>query len=161
MALIVLEGCDGTGKTTLAKSLAKIMDAKVIHCTAETPNNFDFFYQIIDMADDRNIIADRWCYGQFVYQTEEERNLKGWLDQSELHDLELEMLRNNVKVVHVIAPPPEVEERLALRNEKTAMPVQEIMDLFSYHLNKSIVPVIEWDTGESQWFSGFKRKGDL
>jgi thymidylate kinase len=152
MALIVLEGCDGAGKTTLAKSLAKIMDAQIIHCTTETPNNLDFFYQIIQMADDKNIIADRWCYGQFVYQTEEERKEKGWLDEYQLRELELEMLRNNVKVVHVIAPPSEIEERLALRNEKTAMPVQEILDLFSYYLNKSIVPCIEWDTGEAQWF---------
>ena len=147
MALIVLEGCDGTGKTTLARSLAKLMDAHIIHCTTETPNNFDFFYQIIQMANDRNIIADRWCYGQFVYQDANDRESLGWLDEQQLEELELEMLRNNVKVVHVVAPAKEIKERLEARSEYTTMTIEEIVDKFNHQLNKSIVPVINWYTG--------------
>lgn len=150
MALIVLEGCDGTGKTTLARKLAQIMDAQIIHCTAETMNNFEFFQSIIEMSRYRNIIADRWCYGQFVYQTEKERIQRGWLTDEELAKLELSMLENNVKVIHVVAPPDEVAERLALRSETTGKDIKDIMEDYNHYLNKSIVPVITWYTGEEQ-----------
>jgi len=150
MALIVLEGCDGAGKTTIAMKLAKIMDAQVIHCTAETPNNFNFFCRIMEMAQHRNIIADRWCYGQFVYQTENERYNSNWLTEYTLEELEIEMLRNNVKIIFVTAPPNEIEDRLSLRDEKLTMPIEEIIGNYEHYLNKSIVPYIAWYTGEEQ-----------
>ena len=73
--LVVLEGCDGSGKSTLARFLSKIMNAEIVHCTASTPNNYDYFLNIIEASKTRNIIADRFCYGQFVYQEAEDRRL--------------------------------------------------------------------------------------
>ena len=65
--LIVLEGCDGSGKTTVARNLQNILpDAEIIHCTRETPNDYSFFWHLIQASKDRHIIADRFCYGQFV-----------------------------------------------------------------------------------------------
>ena len=59
--LIVLEGCDGTGKSSIAKLIqAVIPDAEVIHCTAETPNDFKFFSKLIDIGQYRNIIPRPW-----------------------------------------------------------------------------------------------------
>ena len=37
---IILEGCDGTGKTTLAKLLAEKYGLDICHCTAEDPKDF-------------------------------------------------------------------------------------------------------------------------
>lgn len=95
--LVVLEGCDGSGKSTLARFLSKIMNAEIVHCTASTPNNYDYFLNIIEASKTRNIIADRFCYGQFVYQTEEERKL----DLPMLYKLEASMLSVNAKVIYM------------------------------------------------------------
>lgn len=146
--LFVLEGCDGSGKTTVAKNLKNILpDAEIVHCTTDTPNDYNFFMGLIEAADSRNIIADRFCYGQFVYQNPEERNLS----VPALTELETEMLAHAVRVIHVIAPVDEIEDRLAFRGEKTTLPVREIcdryLDLFE---NKSLIKPYLWWTGSSE-----------
>lgn len=136
--LIVLEGCDGAGKSYLAEILSKIMDAEVIHCTAETANDFGFFYNLIQAGDDRNIIADRFCYGQFVYQKKEDRKL----DQSMLNELETEMLNHGVSVVYVTASPETIVARLEERGEIPAMPVEDILGRYEKLFQKrSIMPI--------------------
>lgn len=143
--LIVLEGCDGVGKTTIARNLAQLMDARIVHCTASTPNDYKFFKSIIDASKYQNIIADRFCYGQFVYQSEEERHLT----RAELTQLELDMIDAGAKVIHVHAPVDEVKSRLRYRNEKTDLPVEEIMDKFIYLFEASLEkPMLWWTGGE-------------
>lgn len=144
--LIVLEGCDGSGKSTIANNLKNLMpDAEVIHCTASTPNDMKFFTDIIKAADCRNIIADRFCYGQFIYQKEHERKLS----RRDLTDLEVLMLEHGVKVVHVTAPVRTIEDRLKLRHEKTPLSVNEItqryIDLFE---NSLMRPSLWWTGGD-------------
>lgn len=144
--LIILEGCDGTGKTTLAKSLQNIIGGEIIHCHSRTPNTYEFFHSIIEASYCKNIIADRFCYGQFVYQTEEERQQKGWLTKEELYKLEVEMLAAGAKVIHVVADPEEIEERLAYRNEEPMHPVKTILCRFSGLFYDSLLPIISWTT---------------
>lgn len=146
--LIVLEGCDGSGKSTLAQDLAKILDAEIIHCSAKTPNNKEFFEGIIESSRYKNIIADRFCYGQFVYQPEGERPL-GYIH--DLNMLELKMLDIGTKVIFVEAPNEIIENRLAAREEKcinglTVPEIQqrfiELFDNFSLFSEN----YIRWDT---------------
>lgn len=141
--LIVLEGCDGTGKTTLAKFLSRVLKADIVHCTKDTPNDYDFFYQIISAAITENIIADRFCYGQFVYQKESDRKLTKKL----LHRLEADMLKANAKLIFVTAPKHLIEARLAARCEITDIPVEKIVNRFEDLMKESILPVIRYDTG--------------
>lgn len=143
--LIVLEGCDGVGKTTIARNLAQLMNARIIHCTAHTPNDYKFFKSIIDASKYQNIIADRFCYGQFVYQSEEERHLTN----AELTQLELDMIEAGAKVIHVHAPVDEVKARLRYRNEKTSIPVETIMDRFIGLFESSLErPLLWWTRGD-------------
>lgn len=146
--LIVLEGCDGSGKSTLAHDLAKILDAEIIHCSAKTPNTKEFFEGIIESSRYKNIIADRFCYGQFVYQPEGERPL-GYIH--DLNMLELKMLDVGAKVILVAAPNDIIENRLAARDEKcinglTVSEIQQkfidVLDNFSIFSNRYIT----WDT---------------
>lgn len=141
--LIVLEGCDGVGKTTIARNLAQAMNARIIHCTSKTPNDYKFFKSIIDASKYQNIIADRFCYGQFIYQSEEERHLT----PAELTQLELDMIEAGAKVIHVHAPVDEVKRRLRWRNEKTDLPVEEIMDRFIAVFEASLERPSLWWTG--------------
>lgn len=112
--LIVLEGCDGSGKSTLACSLSRLLDAEIIHCSSTTPNTKEFFEEIIEASRTRNIIADRFCYGQFVYQPIGERPLGNIGD---LNMLEVKMLDAGAKVVWVHASDETIEQRLKYRNE--------------------------------------------
>lgn len=141
--LIVLEGCDGVGKTTIARSLADVLNARIVHCTASTPNDYKFFKSIIDASKYQNIIADRFCYGQFVYQKEHERPLT-WV---ELNQLELDMMDAGAKVIHVTAPVDEVKRRLRCRGEKTDLPVEDIMDRFIGLFSDSLEQPTLWWTG--------------
>lgn len=143
--LVVLEGCDGSGKTTVARHLKNLLpDAEIVHCTTDTPNDYGFFLRLIEAGERRNIIADRFCYGQFVYQTPEERHLS----EDDLISLESYMLASGVKVIHVTASVDEIENRLAFRGEKTTLPVCEIcdryLDLFE---NKTLIKPYLWWTG--------------
>lgn len=167
--LIVLEGCDGVGKSTLANNLATVMNAEVIHCSQYTPNNYEFFHNIIEASKTKNIIADRFCYGQFVYQEEFERplaimanathNVTIGKDEFEfpngtpalhvLHRLETEMLQAGATVVHVTAPIEEIKERLEARKEYliNGLTVEQVVDKFRGTFKMSILPVVEWSTG--------------
>lgn len=147
--LIVLEGCDGAGKSTLAVSLAQIFDAEIIHCTSRTPNDKKFFEGIIEASKSKNIIADRFCYGQYVYQEKKDRPLGG---HAELNYLEAKMLAAGAKIVYVEAPVSEIKERLRERGEVVINGLsvddvcQKFVDVFTNHsiLGDSI---IRWNTG--------------
>lgn len=41
--LIILEGADGVGKSTIAKRLARILNARIIHCTKDTRTTLRIF----------------------------------------------------------------------------------------------------------------------
>lgn len=144
--LIVLEGCDGSGKTTLANKLAAILDAEIIHCTTETPNDYSFFSQIIAMAEKRNIIADRFCYGQFVYQKPEERKL----DSVDLYHLELYMMNTGARVLYVDCDEPILKKRLGNRGEVTMKPIREIRRAYEKAFSKSLLLIINVDTSRPE-----------
>lgn len=140
--LIVLEGCDGSGKSTLAKKLAMVSDADIIHCSAETPNDYEFFHNIISGSINKNIIADRFCYGQFVYQDAEERNLT----TTELYRLESDMVNVGTKVIFVDADSDTIYDRLIRRGEATLKPIQEIRQGFVDVFTNSLIKPILWKT---------------
>lgn len=140
--LIVLEGCDGSGKTTLANTLAPILGAEIIHYTTETPNTYAWFNRVLEMSQFRNIIADRFCYGQFVYQDAEDRSLS----QRQLHEIELMMVNYGAKVVYVKASEDVINKRLQKRAETTAIPIDKIQKRYDELFNKSMMTVLEYNT---------------
>ena len=148
--LYILEGCDGVGKSTLSWQLQPILDAKVIHCTSQTPNDMKFFHDIIEASKLTNIIADRFMYGQFVYQDEQHRPLS----IKQLGYLEAEALSAGVKLIHVRADEAVIRTRLDLRGETLIngldieQVVQRFVDVFK---TKSILKSIEWWTDISDW----------
>lgn len=140
--LIILEGPDGAGKSTIARRLARILNAKIIHCTKDTPNDAEYFYRILSAADHQNIIADRFCYGQFVYQSEKERKLT----KAELYRLETEFLNHGAKVIYVTAQEKTIQERLNKRKEVPMHPVKELLDRFDTLMKESTLQIEVWRT---------------
>lgn len=150
--LIVLEGCDGSGKSTIASRLATILDAEIIHCSSRTPNDFTFFASICDTAKKKNIIADRFCYGQFVYQDKKDRPL---LSYENLNKLEVLMLQADAKVIFVTASEDVIEQRLSSRSEKiiNGMTISQVNERFlDVFRNNSIFSekFHIWDTTEGR-----------
>nr|DAU82217.1 MAG TPA: TMPK protein [Caudoviricetes sp.] len=140
--LIVLEGVDGVGKSTIARKLARILNARIIHCTKDTPNDYHYFHHILDAATNENVIADRFCYGQFVYQAPEDRKLS----KEDLYHLETSMLAHGAKVIYVTAQEKTIEERLNKRNETPMYPVKELMKRFDEVMGNSTLQIEIWRT---------------
>ena len=61
---IILEGCDGTGKTTLAKLLADKYKLEICHCTQSDPGDFEFYKQTVRKD---NVVWDRHTIGELIY----------------------------------------------------------------------------------------------
>lgn len=148
--LIILEGCDATGKTTLAKFLAELYGAQVIHCTTDTPNTFEFFRDIIRASYNRNIIADRFCYGQFVYQEEEYRPLHEYgepdSEYTALHNLELSMLDVDTRIIYCYADANTIQDRLISRGEISQIPVDTILNRYKDIFKQSLFTPILYKT---------------
>lgn len=138
--MIVLEGADGVGKTTLAGLLANIMDAEILHETKPRP--FAHYYQVIQQAKYRNIIADRFFWGQFVYQEPKER----CLSLKQLRDLEREIVETNSKFIYVTAPSPIIQRRLETRNEKLSLPLETLLREYTWLVLTARCSIIEYDT---------------
>lgn len=69
MALIIIEGPDSTGKTTLAKFLAEKLDFEYYHFSAPKSKEEakkDYF-NFINKFSNKNVIVDRAFWGEFVY----------------------------------------------------------------------------------------------
>lgn len=144
--LIVLEGIDGVGKTTLANLLSKTYDAGIIHATRETPNDWAWFNELMDLAKDRNIIMDRSFWGQFVYQDPEERKLS-W---EQLHELEHRLYQEGGRIIYVTANTSDIIERLKGRAETLSRPLDLLKERYEAVILLSECPVIIYNTSTGE-----------
>ena len=155
--LIVLEGCDGSGKSSLAELLARLIpDTEIIHATRETPNTREWFEKIMDDAKTRNIIMDRAFWGQFVYQRPEERHM-GF---SDLADLEKRLEAEGGKLIYVYSPERVIKRRLNKRGEIPSLPINSLLRRYKSLCKFSRCPVIWYNshTGVSKIFE-YNKKG--
>ena len=67
---IVIEGCDGTGKSTIAKHLCERFGLHYWH--ESQPRTFEEYRQMLLSG---GVVFDRFCFGQFVYNPPEEQLL--------------------------------------------------------------------------------------
>ena len=144
--MIVLEGVDGAGKTTLANILAKTYNAGIIHATRETPNNWAWFSELMDVARDRNVIMDRSFWGQFVYQDPEERKLS-W---EQLHELEHRLEQGEGKLIYVTADDADIAKRLSDRAENLSRPLKTLKERYETVILSAECQVIIYNTSTGE-----------
>lgn len=156
--LIILEGCDATGKTTLANLLKPVLGAEIVHCTTQTPNTYGFFSNLIYASREKNIIVDRFCYSQFAYQEEADRPLAMYklhpIDEPEryvedsweaLRYLEMEMLRSDVKLIYCYTDAGVIAERMIVRGEDP-IAIDEILCGYRDLWKKTLIQPIWYKT---------------
>ena len=106
---IVIEGCDGTGKSTLAKFLSERFGLYYWHESA--PRSFDEYCQMLKAG---GVVFDRFCFGQFVYNEIPDRKMN---DQA-LRTLVREVFpETNTLLIYVDCSTEEIIKRLIARGE--------------------------------------------
>lgn len=109
---IVIEGCDGTGKTTLCKKLAERYGWDTVHVTSKDPNDFNFYTQTLRK---KNVIYDRHFLGEMIYPSV--YNRKGNLNKYDLDWLKSYIFDTKTCVIVLTAKLDEIKRRLTERGE--------------------------------------------
>lgn len=106
---IIIEGCDGTGKSTIAKHISERLEMFYWH--ESQPRTFD---QYCHMLRAGNFVYDRFCFGQFVYNAPEERKMSF----EELQELVTEVFpETDTILLYVDAKTGTIIDRLIARGE--------------------------------------------
>ena len=144
--LIVLEGVDGVGKTTLATLLSKTLNAGIVHATRDTPNTWAWFSELMDLAKSRNLILDRAFWGQFVYQEPDDRKLT----HEQLHDLEHRLHQEGGHLIYVTANDADIWSRLNKRQEPLALPLNVLKTRYWARVSAADCPVLVYNTSTGE-----------
>jgi thymidylate kinase len=110
---IILEGCDGTGKTTLAKKLQDHYGIDYVHVKRADPSTYEFYSQTLLKTD---VIWDRHFIGEMIYPTVFKR--QGNLRMAQFETL-LEKARNQNVVILVLTTH---KETLKKNNDRPEYP---------------------------------------
>ena len=109
---IVIEGCDGTGKSTLAKFLAERFGLYYWHESA--PRSFDEYCQMLKAG---GVVFDRFCFGQFMYNEIPDRKMNDQALRTLVRDVFPE---TNTLLIYVDCSTEEIIKRLIARGEGSA-----------------------------------------
>jgi thymidylate kinase len=122
--LITLEGCDGTGKSTLAESLADIAGSngivvRMLHRGKPTHDDaFDEYeLELLDYRPTNNelVICDRWHWCEAIYGPKYRG--RSMLDDAGLRHIDLFLRARGAVQVLLDMPPVIVQQRLAQRGD--------------------------------------------
>lgn len=138
---IILEGCDGTGKTTLAKILADRYGLDICHCTQHDPSDYNFYCQTLRKE---NVIWDRHTLGELIYPVVFGRKPKIGTEDARLvmHYAKQE----GVKVFVLTADDETISRRLNERGNEDSRIRQNlswINDRFKFYAKHYHVPIID------------------
>lgn len=138
---IIIEGCDGTGKTTLANLLAERYGMDICHCTHKDPADYDFYRQTLRKE---NVIWDRHTLGELIYPQVFNRKQKIGTEDARLimHYAKEE----NVKVFVLTCNVTEIWRRLDRRgneHRKIYENVPYIDERFRFYAKEFGIPIID------------------
>lgn len=130
--IIILEGCDGAGKTTLANELHKHTGYEIVKGSSfeisemGTDRMFDYMMKLLDR---KNIIIDRFYLSNYVYG-----NLYAYptMDVAQFSTLAYETQRK-AATIYVTAHESEIQLRISERGDDkvTINRVKPILDMYN------------------------------
>lgn len=114
--LIVVEGPDATGKTTLAKKIAKVLHAKYMHHKRPPKDAYTYFRRALKEARTKNVVCDRWIFGSPIYA-----NVLGHehrLSRMDYDALLKEAIELGLVLIHCTDTPRRIRDRFKKTGEK-------------------------------------------
>lgn len=123
MPIIILEGIDGSGKTTLAHRILELsqIETTLVHRgpLEDTVEN-ELIYPLQRVKDDELFIADRWHLGELIYGP----IYRGKSEVEGFYNKIIDEMLFNMNAVKVVLSPPldVVKERMAARGEDYLLP---------------------------------------
>lgn len=146
--LIIIEGPDRTGKTTLAKHLIDVFSLQYIHCSKpETDNPYNEYIELIDSIKLPTVI-DRVYFSEYVYG-------KLWrgkcgFTEKQFYDLDLKYMEkfDFVCVIHADAPVEVIKQRCLDVGEDLLKfdEIEKCKYLFDDIIQKTKIPVLKYDS---------------
>lgn len=131
---IIIEGADGTGKTTLARILADKYGLDICHCTQDDPADF-YFYRETFRKD--NVVWDRHTIGELVYPILFDRDAQ--VTPNEVKSIVDMAKEKGVKIIVLTCDTPTLKKRLDERGGEHFSIKQNIG-----WINKSFCELAEW-----------------
>lgn len=138
---IILEGCDGTGKTTLAKILAERYKLDICHCTQRDAADFDFYYNTTRKDD---VVWDRHTIGELIYPSVFNRRSQITFDEVVLVIAKLR--QQGGKIFVLTADSEVIEKRLTDRGneDQRILNMHDYIDkVFKLYAERLFIPVID------------------
>lgn len=115
---VVLEGCDGVGKSTLAQQLASRHGFAVVH-SGRTPDGIDLTERYREiLARPGRLVLDRSFVSELVYGPL--RHGGSRLTSADAGDLAVAVAHRDGVLVHLTAPATAIRARLLLRDGMAA-----------------------------------------
>lgn len=140
--IIILEGENKTGKTTLAKYISDCYDFDVIKCSQPKGDPYVEYMKILKSIEKsgRNTVIDRFVYGEFVYGPLYRG--KSSLTKTQLRNIELKALSLNAHLIYCHDTPANIEARFEAEGEEFAKPqlIKKTLELFDGVIHDAILP---------------------
>lgn len=149
--LVVLEGLDKTGKSTLAAALAEITGAELRHCSRPTRHPLEEYEADLDSyrpGSGDHVVYDRHAWGERVWPTIFERH-SWYSDEMHLH-VELFLRSRGALMIHAVASPEAIVSRRT-EDDLDADKVDLALSLFRDVRLRSLLPALRYDFESSDF----------
>jgi hypothetical protein len=149
--LIIIEGCDNTGKSTLAKHLMDVFSLQYVHCNKpQGKTRKEILAEYLSLYDGIRFptVVDRGHFGEFVYS-----NL--WRKGCLLTPSDYELIDNFIKdkfgfavVIHAKANFSDIVDRCRINKEQllSIHDIEKCCNMFDFIMGISKIPVIEYNS---------------
>jgi thymidylate kinase len=125
--VVALDGCDGTGKTSLANMLATDHGFTIVH-SPPTPDQVDLASRYRDLiSGDGPLVMDRCFISELVYGPIHRGRSR--LSLEDAFDLAEAVTAHHGIMVHMTAPAQVIQRRLTERDGPPTTPIEEITEL--------------------------------
>lgn len=154
--VLIFEGCDGTGKTTIQEVLRNIIrHAFLIHTSAPKKGNpKEYYYNILNRllkvveVLNQPVFFDRFHIGEIVYGSIFRTETMDSLMEKTIFQLEDVLQNKDARIIYVTASPQIIAKRLHDRGDwyVKESDIERILNRYEEVLKKSKLPIYRLDT---------------